>query len=164
MPLVGALPRPHAFANRTPRYRCQVNSFFFIMRYIEFIDGSVVLGPGGHFSHVELLNQTTYHKKQVASAGFLAARYDKATRWKPYGESVGLDIKSSPRCQIPDSLTAARARGSVLFASSAQMLRNCKDEKEASWGLSKSGEFDDLPVFTPLHPDEPLATWAILCN
>lgn len=134
------------------------------MRYIEFTDGSVVLGPGGHFSHIELLNHTHYNKKQVASAGFLAARYDQETPWRPYGKSVGLSINSSAGCKIPDRLTAARAKGSVLFASSAQLLRNCNDNKDAVWGMSKSGEFDDLPVFTPLHPDEPLATWAILCN
>lgn len=133
------------------------------MRYIEFADGSVVLGPGGHFSHADLLSQTKFTKKHVRSAGFLAARYDADTAWRPYGESIRLEVKSSPSCVIPNSLVASRAQRSVLFASSIEMLRNPQDVKDAIWGMSHSGEFDsDLPVFTPLHPCEPLNTWAIL--
>lgn len=134
-----------------------------IMRYIEFMDGEVILAPQNFFSHKELLSFTGRLRSDVRSAGFLGSRYNEDEAWKPYGKSTGLGIPSQPDVMIPSKLYTRTLGKSVVFYSSPSLVESPEAPLLAKWGMSEPGYWGDIvPVYVPVNPEMRLTAEEIM--
>lgn len=122
------------------------------MRYVELLDGSVILAPRRAVGHMDMVRACGRMKSDVASAGFVSLGNRMEDAPEVYGQSVGLGVNAKAGLQIPVRLFGAKAGRMVLFASNQELLEGLVEVEEARWGVTEPSPWGDvMPVFAPLH-------------
>lgn len=129
------------------------------MRYVEFHDGTIILGPSSHFGHKDLLFYSSRQFSEIKSAGFLESRYSCEEKWKAYGKSIALGVQHSSDLIVPNELFVIKVGHleSQLFSNCFEILALHGTPVPAEWGMSNPGIWGECPVFAPHHPSHVLS-------